>query len=103
MQPLEGMRILDFTQFLSGPMSTMILADFGAEVIKIENPPAGDYSRYGNVVKNQSSSHYATRNRGKKSIVLDMKDREQLQLFFKLVRTADAVVENFKPDRKSVV
>lgn len=97
MKPLEGIRILDFTQFLSGPLCTMILADFGAEVIKIENPPAGDYSRYGNVVKNKSSSHYATRNRGKKSIVLNMKDERQKVMFLKLVETADAVVENFKP------
>lgn len=97
MRPLEGIRILDFTQFLSGPMCTMILSDFGAEVIKIENPPAGDFSRYGNSVRNQCSSHYATRNRGKKSIVLNMMNPEQKALFLKLVKTADAVVENFKP------
>ena len=96
-KPLEGMRILDFTQFMSGPMCTLILSDFGAEVIKIENPPLGDNTRYGKIIEDQVSSHYAARNRGKKSIVLNMKDQKQRDLFLELVKTADAVVENFKP------
>ena len=73
-KPLEGMRILDFTQFMSGPMCTLLLSDFGAEVIKIENPPLGDNTRYGKIIEDEVSSHYAARNRGKKSIVLNMKD-----------------------------
>jgi len=97
MKPLEGMRILDFSQFMSGPICTLILSDFGAEVIKIENPPIGDATRRGNIIEEGVSSHYATRNRGKKSIVMNMKDPEQAALFLKLVKTADAVVENFKP------
>ncbi len=97
MKPLEGLRILDFTQFMSGPVCTMILGDFGAEVIKIENPPLGDSTRYGNIMEGGGSSHYATRNRGKKSVVLNMKDSRQKALFLELVKTADAVVENFKP------
>lgn len=96
MKPLEGIRVLDFTQFMSGPMCTLLLSDFGAEVIKIENPPVGDNTRLGNVLEKGESSHYATRNRGKKSIVLNMKDPAQKELFLKLARTADAVVENFK-------
>ena len=64
-KPLEGYRILDFSQFMSGPMCTMLLSDFGAEVIKIENPPLGDNTRYGQVIDNETSSHFATRNRGK--------------------------------------
>lgn len=96
-KPLEGLRILDFTQFMSGPICTLILSDFGAEVIKIENPPLGDNTRYGNVMDRGASSHYATRNRGKKSIILNMKDEAQKNLFLKLVKTADAVVDNYKP------
>lgn len=96
-KPLEGFRILDFSQFMSGPMCTLLLSDYGAEVIKIENPPLGDNTRYGNVIENEVSSHFATRNRGKKSIVLNMKDETQKNLFLKLVKTADAVIENYKP------
>lgn len=96
-KPLEGIRILDFTQFFSGPVATLLLGDFGAEIIKLENPPSGDATRYGNVIVNEGSSHYATRNRGKKSVVINMKDPEQKALFLELVKTADAVVENFKP------
>ena len=97
MKPLEGMRILDFTQFFSGPVCTLLLSDYGAEVVKLENPPAGDATRYGNVMVNEGSSHYATRNRGKKSVAINMKDEEQRKIFLELVKTADAVVENFKP------
>lgn len=96
-KPLEGIRILDFTQFMSGPMCTLLLSDFGAEVIKIENPPLGDATRYGTIVENEASSHFATRNRGKKSIVMNMKDENHRKLFLELVKTADAVVENYKP------
>lgn len=96
-KPLEGIRILDFTQFMSGPMCTLLLSDFGAEVIKIENPPMGDNTRYGKFIDHDVSSHFATRNRGKKSIVLNMKDEKHRELFLKLAEKADAVVENFKP------
>lgn len=96
-KPLEGFRILDFTQFMSGPMCTLFLSDFGAEVIKIENPPLGDATRYGAIVDNGVSGHFATRNRGKKSIVMNMKDEKQKELFLELLKTADAVVENYKP------
>ena len=96
-KPLEGFRILDFSQFMSGPMCTLLLSDFGAEVIKIENPPIGDNTRYGSIIEDNVSSHFATRNRGKKSIVLNMKDEAQKKLFLELVKTADAVIENYKP------
>lgn len=96
-KPLEGFRILDFSQFMSGPMCTLLLNDFGAEVIKIENPPIGDNTRYGNVIDNGASSHFATRNRGKKSIILNMKDVTHKAMFLELVKMADAVIENYKP------
>lgn len=96
-KPLDGIRILDFTQFMSGPMCTLLLSDFGAEVIKIENPPIGDNTRYGPVIDSNVSSHFASRNRGKKSILLNMKEAAHKDLFLALVKTADAVVENYKP------
>lgn len=101
MKPLEGVKILDFTQFFSGPLCTMILADYGAEVIKLENPPYGDNTRYnpGLVCTNgiHASTNFAGRNRGKKSVLMDLKDERQKALFLEMVKTADAVVENFKP------
>ena len=96
-KPLEGLRILDFTQFMSGPMCTLLLSDFGAEVSKIENPPLGDVTRYGTIVEDGASSHFATRNRGKKSIVMNMKDESHKKMFLELVKQADAVIENYKP------
>ena len=96
-KPLEGLRILDFTQFMSGPMCTLLLSDFGAEVIKNENPPLGDVTRYGTIVEDGASSHFATRNRGKKSIVMNMKDESHKKMFLELVKQADAVIENYKP------
>lgn len=96
-KPLEGIRILDFTQFLSGPLCTLLLSDFGAEVVKIENPPLGDNTRYGPYIEKEASSHYAMRNRGKKSIVLNMKNEEHKKLFWILAKDADVVVDNYKP------
>lgn len=98
MRPLEGVRILDFTAAMAGPFATMLLADLGAEVIKIE-PPEGDHARdwgppsYGE----KYSAYFASVNRGKKSIVLDLKREEAREVVYKLVKTADAVVENFRP------
>lgn len=97
MKPLEGIRILDFTQFLAGPLSTLMLSDLGAEVIKLENPPLGDGTRYITNITNEKSSNYTTRNRGKKSVIMNLKDERQRSLFLEMVKTADAVVENFKP------
>lgn len=95
MNPLEGVKILDLTQYFSGPFCTRILSDLGAEVIKIENPPYGD-SRFTAQVKGSASAIYTSRNRGKKSIVMNLKDERQKELFLKMVETADAVVSNFK-------
>lgn len=97
MKPLEGIKILDFTQFLAGPLSTLLLSDLGAEVIKLENPPLGDGTRYITTMTNEKSSNYTTRNRGKKSVAMNLKDEKQRDIFLEMVKTADAVVENFKP------
>lgn len=95
MNPLEGVKILDLTQFFSGPFCTRILSDLGAEVIKFENPPYGD-SRFTAQVKGNASAIYTSRNRGKKSVVMNLKDDRQRELFLKMVEDADAVISNYK-------
>ncbi len=88
--PLEGIRILDLSQLYPGPLCTMILADFGAEVIKVEPPGTGDHARTFRFLFNQI-------NRNKKSIALNLKDPQAQEAFLKLARTADVVVEGFRP------
>ncbi|MBE6034291.1 MAG: CoA transferase [Clostridiales bacterium] len=95
MLPLKGIRILDLTT-LSGYCG-MELADYGAEVIKVETPCGGDPLRILAPLKNGASPHHAFRNRGKKSVTLNLWHPEGKELFKKLVATADAVVENYPP------
>ncbi|MCC8061515.1 MAG: CoA transferase [Clostridiales bacterium] len=97
MKPLTGVKILDFTQFMAGPHCTRMLSDLGAEVIKLENPPMGDASRFNKDIVDSKSTNWTTRNRGKKSVLMDLRDERQKALFLKMLETADAVVENFKP------
>ena len=97
--PLKGLRIVDFTLFLSGPFATQILGDLGAEVIKIE-PPAGDMSRsIPPSFVDGSSTYFGSTNRNKKSVVLDMRSAEGLQAARQLIHEADAVIENFRPGK----
>ena len=92
---LSGIRVLDFSQVLAGPFCTMNLADFGAEVIKIEKPGSGDGSRiFGPFVADQSG-YYILVNRGKKGITLDLKKGKDF--IYEMVKSCDIVVENFKP------
>ncbi len=96
-QPLCGVRVLDLSRVLAGPYCTAMLADLGAEVIKIEAPGHGDDSRHlGPFVKGESV-YYGLINRGKRSIELDFKCPEHRQHFYQLVEEADVVVENFRP------
>ncbi len=96
MKLLEGIKIVDFTQAHAGSLCTMILADFGAEVIKIERPGVGDLARYWGPFKNESSGYYAFLNRGKHSIGVDGSTDEGREILFKLIKDADVVTENFK-------
>ena len=97
MRPLEGVSVLDFTHFLSGPYCTMLLADLGASVIKLERPDGGDvYREYGpKFIRGQSTSFLAV-NRNKKSIALDLKSPKGRQIARVLAQKADVLVENFK-------
>lgn len=96
---LEGLRVLDLTQVMSGPFCTMMLADLGADVIKIENPRDGDQTRksWGYSVIGDDSRAFLSLNRNKRSMVLDLTRSEERERFFQLVRTADVVIENFRP------
>ncbi len=92
---LAGLRILDLTRVLAGPFCTMMLADMGAEVIKIEEPTKGDDSRSFAPFKNGESSYYMNLNRNKNGVTLNLKKGKDI--FFELVKTADVVVENYRP------
>jgi len=95
-RPLSGVRILDLTRFLAGPYCTMILADLGAEVIKIE-PPEGDESRHQKAYRyGDETAYYISANRNKRGIVLDLKLPEGRQVFYELVAHADVVVDNYR-------
>lgn len=94
--PLHGVRILDLTGMISGPMATMLLADQGADVIKIE-PPAGDLMRHYEVMRKGMSSSFLSNNHGKRSLTVDIKAPEGLEIMLKLSATADVLVQNFRP------
>lgn len=93
---MEGFRILDLSQFLPGPMLTQMLADHGAEVIKIE-PPSGEPVRNVGYRQNGQSVWFRNTHRGKKSVVLNLKDPADVAAFLELAKTADVVVEAFRP------
>jgi CoA:oxalate CoA-transferase len=95
--PLSGITIVDLTRVLAGPYCTMVLADLGARVIKIEAPGSGDDSRrYGPFV-NGKSAYFMAMNRGKESIALDLKVDADRAIFERLLEQADVLVENFRP------
>lgn len=94
---LSGVKVIDLTRVLAGPFCTMMLADMGAEVVKIERPKTGDDSRaFGPFLKGESA-YFMCLNRNKKSIVLDLKSKEDIEIFKRLIAKADVVVENFRP------
>ncbi len=95
--PLEGIKVLDLSRYLPGPMCTQILADFGAEVIKIEDPQGGELGRsVPPLIAGESPRFYAV-NRNKKSITIDLKQEDGREIFRKLVTRADVVVDQFRP------
>ena len=89
--PLQGIRVLDLTRLLPGPLGTMLMADMGAEVIKIEDPNHPDYVRAFPPYLNGESVYYLSFNRSKLSLTLDYQSEEGKNLFFDLVKTADFV------------
>lgn len=93
---LEGIRVLDLSRVISGPHCAMILGDLGADVIKVEKPRTGDMSRQNQPTVNDESTYFMAYNRNKRSITLDFRHPEARELFLKLVRKADVIVENFR-------
>ncbi|OWY23790.1 carnitine dehydratase [Sphingobacteriales bacterium UPWRP_1] len=95
--PLQGIRILDLSRLLPGPLATMLLADWGAEVIKIEDPDAPDDTRNYPPFVGSQSAYYLALNRTKRSLLLNLRTQQGKNLFFDLLKTADVVIESFRP------
>ena len=96
--PLAGVKVLDLTQIMAGPMCTLLLADLGADVIKIERPGSGDDTRrMGTRLPNGFSAGFLALNRNKRSIALDLRSDDGKAVFRRMAQTADVVVENFRP------
>jgi crotonobetainyl-CoA:carnitine CoA-transferase CaiB-like acyl-CoA transferase len=96
--PLAGLLVADFSRVLAGPYATMLLADLGAEVVKVEGPPTGDDTRtWTPPARDGVSTYYLAINRNKRSIVLDLRDQDDVALARELATRADVVIENLKP------
>jgi crotonobetainyl-CoA:carnitine CoA-transferase CaiB-like acyl-CoA transferase len=95
--PLAGIRVFDLTRVLAGPFCTMILADLGAEVLKIEHPKRPDYTRSIPPLVGDMSHYFLATNRNKKSVALDLRSREGREIGLELALACDVVVENFRP------
>src|SRR6056297_3236843 len=95
--PLENIKIIDLSRVLAGPYCTMVLADMGAEVLKVEMPGKGDDSRAFGPYVNDESAYFMSLNRNKKSMTLNLKKQEGKEILKKLVKDADVIVENYRP------
>ena len=97
MRPLSDLRVIDLTRALSGPFCSMILADLGADVVKVEPLPDGEMSRAWGPFDHGVSAYFLSTNRNKRGIAVDFIKPEGLTLIRELARNADVLVENFKP------
>ncbi|MCF8565301.1 CoA transferase [Alicyclobacillus tolerans] len=95
--PLTGIKVLDLTRLLPGPYATLMLADFGADVIKIEEPGQGDYARWYQPLIGGKGSRHLFINRNKQSVTLNLKTEEGKEIFHKMAHDADVVIESFRP------
>lgn len=96
-KPLEGIRVLDFSRVLSGPLCTMLLADMGAEVIKVESPDGDETRTWGPPFAAGESAYFLSVNRNKRSIVLNLHHEIDRDIAYRLAQRADVVIENFRP------
>ncbi len=97
MAPLEGLKVLDLSRLLPGPYATLVLADLGAQVDKVEDPNGGDYIRQMPPFKGDESALFIALNRNKRSVTLDLKSKEGVAAFLSLVPKDDVLVESFRP------
>jgi len=97
MRPLDGITVLDLTRLLPGAVATMMLGDFGADIIKIEEPGMGDPARHSRAGIKQPGAYFLATNRNKRSVTINLKRERGREVFLKLVEKADAVVEGFRP------
>jgi len=95
--PLDGLRVLDMSQIMAGPYCTMVLADMGADVTKIEKIKGGDDSRQMGPYIEDESACFMQINRNKRSVALNLKDPEARELFYDMARQADVIIENYRP------
>ena len=95
--PLENITVLDFTQIMAGPFCTMLLADMGADIIKIEKPGGDDIRGIGPPFINGESAAFLQINRNKRSIVMDLKHPDSYDVICKMISKADVIVQNFRP------
>src|SRR5215208_7089369 len=95
--PLAGLLVADFSRILAGPYATMLLADLGAEVVKVEGPGGDDTRTWQPPARDGVATYYLGANRNKRSVALDLRDAGDLELARELARRADVFVENFKP------
>ena len=96
MSALRGIKVLDLTSMVSGPVAAMMLADQGANVIKVE-PTTGEQMRHIGPTVNKVTAAFFSCNRGKQSIAVDLKSDDGKQILFDLVKTADVLIQNFRP------
>ena len=94
---LAGIRVLDLSRFIAAPFCTMLLADMGAEVIKIEKPKTGDISRQFKPYKNGETLYFTAFNRNKKGITIDLRSQDGKELLKGLIKKSDVLVQNFRP------
>ena len=95
--PLAGLLVADFSRILAGPYATMLLADLGAEVVKVESPAGDDTRTWQPPVRDGVSTYYLGVNRNKRSVALDLKDDDDVELAQGLAGRADMLIENFRP------
>jgi crotonobetainyl-CoA:carnitine CoA-transferase CaiB-like acyl-CoA transferase len=95
--PLDGLKVLDLTRHPPGSFCTLILADYGAEVLKVEDPEGGDYTRWSEPKAKKLSSSFLALNRNKRSMKLNLKEEKGKEIFLKLVRDYQVIVEGFRP------
>lgn len=97
MGPLKDLKMLDLSRLLPGPYCSLLLADLGMEVLKVEDPEMGDYSRRMGAIRKRDSAFFLALNRNKKGMILNLKVKEGKDIFYQLIETYDIVLEGFRP------